>query len=79
MDISIETALLQHHILPHDQSVRCHFLQSWQDASDMFIGIDKNDYYRELAASVDEVAGLDSLASEKSRNGASSKLKTGQN
>src|SRR5438477_11230971 len=35
----------------------------------MFIGIDKDDHYRELAASVDEVAGLDSLTSEKSGDG----------
>src|SRR5207253_10711474 len=35
----------------------------------MFIGIDKDDHYRELAASVDQVAGLNSLTSEKSCNG----------
>src|SRR5437667_12122287 len=70
MVISIQTSLLQHHILAHDQAVRRHFLQSRQDASDVFIGIDKNDDHGEIAASVDEVAGLDTLTSEKSCNSA---------
>src|SRR5207244_1707254 len=69
MVISIQTSLLQHHNIAHDQAVRRHFLQSWQDASDMFISIDKDDDYRELAASIDEVAGLYSLTSEKSGDG----------
>src|SRR5438552_18353726 len=68
MVISIQPSLLQRHIVAHDRTVRRRLLQSRQDASDVFIGIDKNDDHGELAASVDEVAGLDSLTSEKSCN-----------
>src|SRR5436190_22111940 len=35
----------------------------------MFIGIDKDDHYPELAARVDEVAGIDSLTAETSGDG----------
>src|SRR5437016_13843281 len=63
MVISIQTSLLQHHILAHDQAVRGHFLQSWQDASHMLIGIDKDNDHGGIAASLDQLAGLNAMAS----------------
>src|SRR5207237_9153482 len=64
MVISIQTSMLQHHILAHDQALRRHFLQSWHDARDMFIGIYKNDDYTYLAATNDEHTGLHVITSK---------------
>src|SRR5690349_17132170 len=69
LDISAQAPLLQHHVFAHDQAMRGHFFQSGQDASDVLIGINKDNDHRELAASINEVAGLDSLTSQKSGNG----------
>src|ERR1700674_1504994 len=67
--MSLQIPLFQDNILPHDQPVRCHFLQSGQNAAYMFVGIHEKDDNRQLASGLDHVRGFHPLASEKTGDG----------
>src|SRR5689334_7870122 len=67
VDMSVETALFQNHVLPNDQAMRRHFFQGGQDPADVLIGIDEDDDHRQFATGIHQMAGLDLLAAKKSR------------
>ena len=61
----IQTALLDHDVLPHDQPVRGHLAQLRQNAVDVFVSIDEGDDDGQLASGFDQMRGVDLAASEK--------------
>src|ERR1700692_766288 len=65
--ISIQNSCVQNHILAHDQPVRSHFLQHWQDAGYIFICIHKDNNDRQLPTGLDHMRGFHSMPSQKSR------------
>ncbi len=67
VDISVEIALLQDHVLAHDQPMGRHFLQCRQDAAHMLVRVHENDDHRQLPSGVHKMAGLNLLTAEESR------------
>src|SRR5580704_18712536 len=70
--ISVQTPLLNHNILPHNQSVRRHLLEFGENPADVLIGIDERDHDRQLASGIDEMSSADFAASKETSYGVES-------
>ena len=68
MSRSIQAALLDHHILAHDEPVSGHLTELWQDAIHMFVGIYEAYDNWKLATGFDQMCGVHVTPPKKSRN-----------
>src|ERR1019366_499439 len=66
---SVQAALLDDDIFPHDQAVGSHFAQLGENAVDVLVGIDEGDHDGQLTSGFDEVRGMDAAASEEAGYG----------
>src|SRR5229473_8513987 len=67
VDMSVEIALLQNHVLAHDQAMRGHFFQCRQHAADVLVRVHENDDDRQFSPGVYEMTGLHLLPAQESR------------
>jgi hypothetical protein len=67
--ISIQTALLDHHVLADDQPMLCHFFQPGENAGDVFVRIDEEEDDGQLTSAFDEMRGLDGASSKEAGDG----------
>src|SRR6202140_5988668 len=68
-DASVQTALLDHHVLPHNLPMRGHLAQLGQNAVDVLVGVDERNHDGQFASGFDKMGGVDFAASEESGHG----------
>ena len=68
MDL-VQTALLDHDVLPYDQPMGGHLAQLGQDAVDVLVGVDERNHDGQFASSFDQMGGMDFASSKKAGYG----------
>src|ERR1700688_605922 len=68
-EASVQTALLDHHVLPHNQPMRGHLSQLGQNAVDVLVGVDERNHDGQFASGFDEMGGMDFASSEEAGYG----------
>jgi hypothetical protein len=63
--VSVQTALLNDHILPHDEPIRGHLAQPGENSIHVVIRINERDDDRQFASGFDKVRSVDFPASQK--------------
>src|SRR4029077_2038247 len=63
-EASIQTGLLDHHVLPDNQAVGSHVAQIRQNAVDVLVGVDERNHDGQFASGFDQMGGVDFAASE---------------
>ena len=66
---SVEGALFEGYVFPHDEAMGGHFAEFWEDAADVLIGIDEGNDDRQLAAGFDKMRGMNAVAAKKACDG----------
>src|SRR5438067_7114371 len=65
----VQAALLDDHILAHDEAVRSHLAQLGKNALHVLIGIHEDDHQRQPAAGIHQTGGLDPTAASEAGDG----------